>query len=105
MGHYEVGWGIQIHFSKRSFYTLMGKNHHPETKSTYPKFFARLFFYPAGPISDYTLANCLIRANSSGACATVDTGAVCGANAVCTLFTMFTPLANFPTVPPAAWAA
>jgi hypothetical protein len=26
-------------------------NHHPETKSTPPKFFARLFFNPAGPIS------------------------------------------------------
>ena len=32
----------------------MGKNHHLETKSTAPVFFARRFFYPAGPIWSYS---------------------------------------------------
>jgi hypothetical protein len=30
--------------------TLGVANHHPEMKSTPPKFFTALFFYPAGPI-------------------------------------------------------
>ena len=44
----------------RYYYSLVVLNHHPETKSTYPKFFARLFFYPAGPISGINICTMLI---------------------------------------------
>jgi hypothetical protein len=54
---------------------LVVLNHQAESKSTPPKFFARLFFYPAGPISGYKYTTMLIYEITENLASTLAKGA------------------------------
>ena len=107
VGLYEAVGVYKYFFANAVFWRLWVKITTLKRKVLHPFFLRGNFFTLQDPFRAYTLANCLIRANSSGADATaVDgAGAACGANAVCTLPAMLTPFANLAAVPPAAMAA